>query len=238
MCTVTFIPTTDGFYFTSNRDEKASRETTPPMYHNVGDMELLFPKDVKAGGTWFAVNKEGRAACLLNGAFVNHTKLDTHTKSRGQILLESFYYPTAMAFSEAIKLENVEPFTLILVAYSSGIVNQFIEFRWDGEKKHLQQLSSNLPYIWSSATLYAAEIQNKRAALFTSWLEKNRSSKDKDILNFHFNKHGLKNEEAIFMSREGDLKTISISQLVVDAEKNSFNYIDVLENKEHQTRIH
>jgi len=238
MCTVTFIPTEDGFYFTSNRDEKSSRETIPPRLYSVGELELFFPKNVKAGGTWFAVNKHGRAACLLNGAFVNHIKLDKHTKSRGQLLLDSFTYPNAKVFSEAIELENVEPFTLLMLDYSSGTLNQFVEIRWDGEKKYVKQLSTTTPQIWSSVTLYNPEVQEKRNNLFSNWIENNSDSKNKNIMNFHFSKHGFNNEDAIFMSREGDLKTISISQLIIEKGKSDFIYKDVLNEKEFTNKIY
>lgn len=77
MCTVTYIPTKNGFCFTSNRDEKASRETIQPTIYINNGMELIYPKDKVAGGTWVAADGKNRIACLLNGAFEGHKKKRT-----------------------------------------------------------------------------------------------------------------------------------------------------------------
>ena len=140
MCTVTYIPTSTGFYFTSSRDEKASRDTLNPALYVSDGIQLVYPKDALAGGTWIASSLDGKTACLLNGAFVNHAKKENYARSRGLILLESFKYSDANELYNTIDLENVEPFTLLLLDYTSGDLTAFDEFRWDGENKHLKKI--------------------------------------------------------------------------------------------------
>lgn len=117
MCTVTFVPTSTGFILTSNRDEKNYRPTLPPEIHVVNGKKLLFPKDEEAGGTWIATNNQHQTVCLLNGAFETHVKNPPYRKSRGLILLESFGYDSFAEFAENVDLENIEPFTLLLIEH-------------------------------------------------------------------------------------------------------------------------
>jgi len=237
MCTVTFIPSSEGFYFTSSRDEKASRVTIPPVKYNHNGVELIYPKDDLAGGTWIASSLTGRTACLLNGAFVNHQKRTDYVKSRGIILLESFNFQNTNEFSDKIDLINVEPFTLVTLNYSSGKLDEFFEFRWDGANKHLKQLNHDACQIWSSATLYNPSIQLTRQQLFKQWVNKHDDFEDRMILDFHNRKHGLKISDDILMKGEGDLMTLSISQIHVGGTDSHFNYFDIINNKEHKFKL-
>lgn len=89
MCTVTFLPiNSSDFILTSNRDEQISRETLPPKIYVENSVEMLFPKDKLAGGTWIGVSNKNRLVCVLNGAFKKHTKKDNYLKSRGLIAKE------------------------------------------------------------------------------------------------------------------------------------------------------
>jgi len=237
MCTVTYLPTSTGFYFTSSRDEKASRDTlTPNVYEREG-MKLVYPRDEKAGGTWIASSLEGRTACLLNGAFVNHDKKDNYSRSRGLILLESFSYKNAEEFSNGVHLENVEPFTLLMLDHSTGNLNSFNEFRWDGEKKYFKEIEMSTPQIWSSATLYNSNVQQKRKVLFNQWLHKHSDFEDAMILDFHNRKHGLANSEDLLMKGEGDLMTLSISQVHFNEGEAVFNYHDIIHSKSYHTKL-
>lgn len=238
MCTVTFISTNEGFYFTSSRDEKASRSTIPPKTYHVGGIDLVFPKDKLAGGTWIASSSSGKTACLLNGAFVNHQKAKQYDRSRGLILLESFNYATTSEFYNRVELNNVEPFTLLTLDHQGGILNEFYEFRWDGKSKFLSKLSNSNSQIWSSSTLYDPTTQTKRKSLFINWIKKHQDFEDKMILNFHNRKHGLDPDEDIVMKGKGDLRTLSISQIHVQQNNAVFNYYDIEKNKDYKVSLH
>lgn len=237
MCTVTYIPTTNGFYFTSSRDEKASRQTIPPVKYSRNGLELIYPKDELSGGTWIASSLTGKAACLLNGAFANHHKRKDYVKSRGLILLDSFNYDNTIEFSDGIDLVNIEPFTLLTLDYSSGKLTEFYEFRWDGENKHLKKLEQDSNQIWSSATLYSPIIQQARQHLFNQWLVKHQDFEDKMILNFHNRKHGLNVSDDILMKGSGDLMTLSISQIHFGNNTSHFNYFDIINKKEYKVEL-
>ncbi len=230
MCTVTFIPSSTGFYLTSSRDEKASRKTILPHTYNIDGIDLIFPKDELAGGTWIASDTNGRTACLLNGAFVNHQKQKHYKKSRGLILLESFKNKNAIVFSDQTDLVNVEPFTLLMLDYSLGQLTSFYELKWDGEKKYLIKLNHHMNQIWSSATLYKPEIVKARKELFYEWVNKHQDLADKLIHNFHKQKHGLNESDDILMKGKDDLMTLSISQVYLKNREAFFNYFDIVNN--------
>ncbi|MBD1431355.1 NRDE family protein [Sphingobacterium sp. DN00404] len=237
MCTVTYIPTLDGFYFTSSRDEKASRATIPPMKHRIDGIDLIYPKDEIAGGTWIAAGYNGRTACLLNGAFHNHVKQKSYRRSRGLILLESFKHKSMYEFSNVVNLNGVEPFTIISLIHLPGITSEFTEFRWDGTSKHLRQLDIRKSQIWSSATLYNSKIQLQRTALFEDWIKKFKDVNGRNILAFHSTKHGLNVSHDIIMKGEDDLMTLSISQLHFNNGNVVFKYYDILNDKAYVTGL-
>ncbi len=69
----------------------------------------------------------------------------------------------------SIDLDNIEPFTLIILQEQN-----LAEFRWDGTQKHFEILDASLPYIWSSATLYDAKAQEKRKTIFQKFSRKRK----------------------------------------------------------------
>jgi hypothetical protein len=80
--------------------------------------------------------------------------------------------------------------------------------------------------IWSSATLYPASAREMRSTWFQNWLQKPNDNTPEHILNFHTSKHGDDEKTDVVMQREGGLQTLSVSQIVVENEKTSFEYKD------------
>jgi hypothetical protein len=132
---------------------------------------------------------------------------------------------------------NIEPFTLLTLDYSTGALEQFFEFRWDGDKKHLKQLTHKEQQIWSSATLYSPSIQQTRLQLFKQWINKHQDFEDRMILDFHNRKHGLSVSDDILMKGEGDLMTLSISQVHVGNTDSHFNYFDITNKKDYKVKL-
>lgn len=228
MCTVSYIPTSSGFLLTSNRDEKTIRKTIAPQVYTIENAKILFPKDTLASGSWIAMNKQKRYACLLNGAFEKHERKNEYRKSRGLILLDSFSYSSIQEFISSINLEGIEPFTLLLIDAKEEL--QFFELKWDEKRKYVREVNLKIAQLWSSSTLYDLETRMKRENLFNDWVTKYRDEDDVNILNFHLNSHDLGLEHGILMKRNDDLQTVSVSQLTVSSEQELFHYHDLLEN--------
>lgn len=223
MCTVSYIPIKGGFTLTSSRDEKVFRPTLKPQLYKHGKRLVIYPRDEIAGGTWIASDRT-RVACLLNGAFDNHIKKDFYSKSRGTILLKSFMY-SINDFVQMINLNEIEPFTILLIDYESTI--RITELIWDGKSKHLNVPDNGIPHIWSSATLYSKTQRIQRQKWFTDWLITYKDVKDFNIANFHSAKHTDDNSNNVMMKRENGLQTLSISQIRTAEGFSKFLYFDL-----------
>ena len=222
MCTLTFVPTSNGVILTSNRDEHDSRGNTKfPVEREVNGLKVVFPQDPKAGGTWIACASDQSVAILLNGAFKKHKHKPPYRKSRGLVLLDLFKFNSLTAFSNDYVLEGIEPFTI--VNYKKNTNSMLEELRWDGVKKCLTQFNVEQPYIWSSASLYSPEIILERKHWFAEMLEIKNISPDKLL---HFHEFGGKSDAKnnFKMNRGKGLRTISISQINISKQKIEFRY--------------
>jgi len=225
MCTVTYIPQTDGFILTSNRDEKKYRPTLPPRIYTEKAAKLVYPKDEKAGGTWIAANENGTCIVLLNGAFENHQKKQSYRKSRGAILLEAIEKENPIGYFNEINLFDIEPFTLIIAQN-----NHLIELKWDERNKHIIEHSPLETHIWSSATLYNQEQRNLRKHWFEDFVQKNNILDEEKIHDFHANTQPENTDYGLVINRDDTLKTVSISQLVFRNNKIKMTYMDKINN--------
>ncbi|WP_435624891.1 NRDE family protein [Flagellimonas sp.] len=226
MCTVSFIASQGNYYITSNRDEHVSRPSAfEPKQEVVNDMRILFPKDPKAGGTWFAINELGHVGVLLNGAFKKHKSLGNYKKSRGLVLLDIMSKESPESYLEKIDLEGIEPFTVVL--FQQG---RLLEMRWDENKQHRKALSTSENYIWSSATLYDEEVIQHRERLFSNFMERVADVGPEDIVGFHSNNHS-DFENGFIIDRKTGLKTFSVTQAVLKGEDTSLGHFDLLNDK-------
>lgn len=208
MCTVSFIYKGEAnFVLTSNRDEAVTRKTIAPKLYEEKDVSLVYPKDEVAGGTWIGASSQNRMFCLLNGAFVKHTREGFYKKSRGVLVKE---FLCAVDIDDELKtydFKNIEPFTLIIVDWNTSL--RLIELIWDGLSAQL----TNLPLeskIWSSSTLYNDRMKALRQQWFSEYLSQNGTSKE-ELFYFHEN-YGIGDSMLDMKIDRGLLKTVSITQ--------------------------
>jgi uncharacterized protein with NRDE domain len=228
MCTVSFVRTNNSVIITSNRDEHKQRENAAaPAFNILLNKKIIFPKDTRAGGTWFAAADNGTVAVLLNGAFKKHIAAPPYRKSRGLILLQIIEADKPLLFFNGLNLDNIEPFTIVL--YQPG---QLHELRWDGTEKFERQLDITGNYIWSSSTLYTDEIIKRRKDLFQQFINASTNVTASGIHNFHNNNNG-DNENGFIIDRETGMKTFSITQAVVNGNELNFLHNDLLLQKQY-----
>ena len=228
MCTLTYIPTNEGFVLTSNRDEHESRgETQFVTQEDEKGNVLYFSKDPKAGGTWIAVSNNGTITVLLNGADTKHKYKPPYERSRGLVLLDSFEYKSFVEFVDSTSFEGVEPFTMLNF---NAVRKNVLGVQWNGVTKHGKKFLTDKPLIWSSAQLYTPLVVKDREDWFKGWLQKG-STLSSDVLNFHL--FGGKGSAAnnFNMKRENGLKTVSVSQVIVNLEGISFLHKNLLTGK-------
>lgn len=212
MCTVSFISSGGQRFITSNRDEHIDRPMAlRPQEETIGSVKVLFPKDPKAGGTWFAINENGSVAVLLNGGFVGHPPNGKYERSRGLVLLDIVVSDNPLALLQEIDLLRIEPFTLVL--YTA----ELLEFRWDGHQKYFRPLNKDKSYIWSSSTLYQDKVIEHRQTLFKKFVKGNSFITSQDVVDFHSNNHD-DFENGFIINRASGLKTFSVTQAILNKE--------------------
>ncbi|MFO7863245.1 MAG: NRDE family protein [Salinivirgaceae bacterium] len=229
---MTYIPPTQkrAFVLTSNRDELELRPTLPPEIYTYDNCKLIFPKDGKAGGSWIAISDKGNINCLLNGGFIPHSKEEHHTQSRGTILVDfTLSALSTNAYFAQKDLRAVEPFTIVALNQSNGTMQNLATFIWDGNQKHFRQLDICSPHIWSSVTLYNEDQRNAKKEWFDRFYEEHKSSITKDkILDFHSGNPTNDHPIGLVTSREGGLKTVSITQVSMSKDKMQMSYFDLM----------
>ncbi|RLD26553.1 MAG: hypothetical protein DRI54_02615 [Bacteroidetes bacterium] len=222
MCTLTFVPTTNGVILTSNRDEHDSRGNTLfPVNKIINNKKVVFPQDPKAGGTWIACSSDQSAAVLLNGAFKKHKHKPPYRKSRGLVLLDLFKFKTLEDFNDSYDLKGIEPFTIVY--FKKGEPSTLNELRWDGTIKYMAEFDVDHPHIWSSATLYSPKIILERQQWFAEMLETKETSSEQ-LQHFHEFGGNSDAKNNFKMNRGKGLRTISISQINITKQKIGFRY--------------
>lgn len=245
MCTVTYLPRPQGFILSHNRDEAPARSPHSIVRDkNILGDAMIFPRDTKAGGTWIATSRQGRTACLLNGAFVLHTRQLPYRLSRGIILLDFFNWERPEAFFQSYELDRIEPFTFLYFEKSEDVssVRLITELRWDGQQRYLKNLDPQIPHFWCSATLYPPEMQLRREQVFRHWLPPDPLSPNpqittRQITQLHLTGSVNDPENDYVMNRAGKVQTVSLTQVIVDEKNARMRYFDLLDGNHSERRL-
>lgn len=228
MCTVSYISKgKNQFILTSNRDENATRSPQNITRVEENGIELLFPRDNAAGGTWIAVSNTNKVICLLNGAYEQYKRQLPYRTSRGLMALHFFQLPDAQTFFDTFEFEGMEPFTM--VTYDDG---DLWDVRWDGTKLHKTPLDTEGKYIWASATLYDETAKTKRQKWFAEWQENRTDFSLEAIYKFHRYTGDGDEWNDLVMNRFGLVQTVSITQIIKEEESIEMQYNDLLRDKQ------
>jgi uncharacterized protein with NRDE domain len=226
MCTVTYVPLSNGFCITSNRDEQIARpKAIPPKEYVIANLSITFPKDQKAGGTWFA-QSEKATIVLLNGAVEKHLPKTNYRKSRGLIVLDLIATTNIIETWTNIDLQDIEPFTIVLY-----VADKLYQLQWNETNKSSIELDKNKAHIWSSSTLYSKAIREQRSNWFFDFLNRNESLSAEKLMHFHQFTERENIDYGLQINRNGFLKTVSITQVISSNGTLHINYIDLLANE-------
>lgn len=190
----------------------------------------MYPKDAKAGGTWFAMDENGTVLVLLNGGITKHNPKLPYRKSRGLIVLDIIANDSPKDFWTQIDLDTIEPFTLVL--YQEKVLYELI---WDGSSKRKTKLDETQNYIWSSVTLYPEEIRKKRSNWFFDFLKDKNEISPLDMLDFHKNTQSDDSQNGLIINRENLMKTLSVTQVVIEQNKGAMKYYDLVKTEDFST---
>lgn len=221
MCTVSYVPAKESIILTSNRDEHIARgNTLPPQPHIHRNKKIVYPKDEKGNGTWIGLNEDNCAAVLLNGAFEKHTRNPPYKHSRALLIPYILQSANPIKALENYDLQGIEPFTLVI--FLNG---QLIEYRWNETRLFEKELNVQSAYCWNSVTLYSEETEK----LNNKELNKLTAGNVTATEIFEFHKRKKYELQMPVNSSINDIKTISISQIVLTDGGNDFVYHDYLQ---------
>ncbi len=225
MCTVTYLPLANkNFILTSSRDVPYARKKAEYPKKEVEDgVEIFYPKDGEAEGTWIGTSSKNRLICLLNGGFEYHTSRSKYKKSRGLIVKELLKVTKIYDGLEDVDLFGVEQFTLVVVDWNADL--QLIEFVWDGATKHLKKMKQT-PNIWSSSTLYDSSVKQLRVDWFNKWQKANEFTQN-NILNFHHSA-GIGDKHIDVMMDRGLGGTVSITSVKKENDTVLMDYKEII----------
>ena len=232
MCTVSFVPSNGKIIITSNRDEQVLRPAIEPKKYKIDGKTVIFPKDPKAGGTWYAVCENGTILVLLNGADEKHKHQPPYNRSRGLIVLEIISSTSSILHWDAIDLDNVEPFTLVLYQDS-----KLYQLRWNGNAKSRVDLDASNNHIWSSSTLYTKEIRKQRSEWFYSFMENKATVTETEMYDFHRYTESSDAKNGLIINRNDALKTLTITQTVLQNEEIIMNHYDLIDGKSYELEV-
>jgi len=230
MCTLSYIPISDkDFIFTTNRDENPRRIAVSPKRYIHDGVELSYPKDTKAKGSWIISNGIDTTLCLLNGAFERHQRRTDYRQSRGLMLLDYFQYTNLRKFIDNYQFEGIEAFTLVTIENKLGA--QLTELVWDEQKLHVRELKSNKAHFWSSTTLYTKEMKLEREHWFRNWLNNETYLDEKAIVKFHKTGGAGNMEYGLLMNRRDLVRTVSMTQVIGIEKGHMMKYFNLLDEE-------
>jgi uncharacterized protein with NRDE domain len=230
MCTVSYVYASGKVILTSNRDERTERPSSvKPQQYCIQQKKIIFPKDSKAGGTWFAVDEHANVAVLLNGAGQRHEQQPEYLRSRGLVLLDIISAKSPLKHWQQMVLHGIEPFTIVLIEQG-----KLYQLRWNYINKETISLDERCNYIWSSFTLYTDAVIRQRQSWFDEFVNGRAFLTEEEMQYFHLNTKEGDLQNGLVMNRDEVVKTFSVTQAVVDHNKVNMFHLDLLKNDEYE----
>ncbi len=222
MCTVSFLPHSDGFYLGMNRDELLTRpEAFPPRIRSDGGVAALYPSEPE-GGTWVGINEHGLCLTLINWHAVRQQAIEEPI-TRGIVIPRLLRYrllEDARRDLAHLQLRDMPPFRLIAVTSGEG---QLTEFRWDGRQLR------ECPHAWEPRHWFSSGYDEPRVRVVRSAIcRKAWREPDAGQLTWLRRLHASHEPErgpfSICMHR-GEAATISYTEIVVTPTQATMCYL-------------
>ena len=223
MCILSYVPTNDGFVLTFNRDEVYNRQTKAPECYTIDNQQLVFPKDIKYGGSWIGVNvTKSVVGCMLN-AKGKPPKIPS--KSRGNIFIDQLKQGRANLKEKG--LLGIAPFTLLCFCVQTQVVTQY---HWNGLELKRQNHPVCSPFILCSSSLYNESTIGKLKAEFKNQIA-SKSEVETSTSSFH-KKYLFHKNHPIYLKKNSDIQTVSITTILKNKSGFTLTYADLQENTE------
>jgi len=223
MCTVSFVPTSRGFYLAMNRDEK--RERFAALLPEIVEFEShrsIFPRE-PTGGTWISVNDGGVCLALINWHRIRR-KPKNDILSRGLIVRQLAGEISADQIATSVKrlpLRKLRPFRLIVIAPDQKCIT---ELRWNVQRLTRCDHGWQRQH-WFSSGLDEPRAEVERARTCASANTKASGPTLKQLRKLHCSHAPTRGPFSICMHR-ADAATVSYTEVSVTEKSVSMRYAD------------
>jgi hypothetical protein len=149
MCTVSSLPTEQGYRLGMNRDEQLTRAWArpPAVRRDENGVAAIYPQE-SGGGTWIACNEGGVTLALLNWYSPEPRNCGTKRRTRGAVIPELIGQTRRECLAGTLKRLSLEGFTRSGLSASSRAKN--LCAGGDG----MEQSSRPLDYPWRAGTSF------------------------------------------------------------------------------------
>jgi hypothetical protein len=223
MCTVTVVPSADGFRLACNRDERRDRRPAqPPVACRLAHRTAVFPIDPVGGGTWVAVNDAGLAAVLLNRTIGPLARtVSPPLRSRGLIipgLIDCGSVPDVLELSGQLNPALVGLFRLVVVqGMVAGVVTS------DGRTLSIGTMDISRPVMLTSSSLGDHIVEGPRRRLFERLFGTAQGRWLHAQARFHAHQWPSRPDVSVRMAR-ADARTVSRTQIDVSSRGIEMRY--------------
>ncbi|AWB66117.1 hypothetical protein C2869_06535 [Saccharobesus litoralis] len=230
MCTYTWLPQSSGAIVTMNRDERRERpegDKITTLSYQQGSLQVYYPIDKQAGGTWFGYNTAGLCLALLNRYqdAENQSIPEAVKRSRGDIIPHLLKCASLPHVIQQIETNDFSGYPAFDLMFTDGQELWQLSHRNPQQKPVLQQHASDLPFMLTSSSVAPEVTFNYRHHQFTQFLKHTSKTTAEFILeHFHLVQTKGLESESVLMSR--DLShTKSICQIDLGAQSYFLRYL-------------
>jgi hypothetical protein len=201
-----------------NRDELRERGEAGLTQQQQRGVQLLYPVDAQAGGSWIGANNGGLIAALLNRY---QAPTISNARSRGAIipeLLQSRDAATAIERFKQLDPEPYNPFDCVLLS-----PELCYQFSWDREHFSWQQREIGSGLMWTSSSERLSAVTAYRQQQFAQCLQAGADAHA--IGRLHLQQPAAMAGSAIFMSRP-QTHSKSLVQISLTEKQLGLQYFD------------
>src|SRR6266567_5278252 len=221
MCTVSFLPSPQGFYLAMNRDEQRDRfSALPPEIVEFENHRVLFPRE-PTGGTWISANDAGMCLALINWHRITREP-NNGVRSRGEVIRKLAGISTSDKISTAVKklqLRKLRPFRLIAIVSAE---NRVIEWRWNLNRLSIRKQSWESRH-WFSSSFDEATAETERTRVCAAQPKESAKRDVKWLRRLHRSHEPERGPFSICMHRP-DAATVSYTEVAVSKRRATMRY--------------
>jgi hypothetical protein len=224
MCTLTFVPTEDGYLAGMNRDELHTRPVaSAPEVFERNAMKMVYPLEL-SGGTWIACNSHGNLLAVLNWNGNDFRNLGEKRKTRGLVIPELIGLPessTTNSHFHRMDLDGLFPFRLVGFFRGERIIN---EWSWDGVARGKLEFSWARKH-WFSSSLSDSLAEKERGRTCEAAAGEPKAGSNDWLRRLHRSHVPGPGPFSVCVHRQ-DAATVSYTEVRCGATQISMDYLD------------